>query len=241
VSGWAARRFWKAAEIVRDDAGWSVRLDGKPVWTPAKRPFAVPTEAMAAAAAAEWAAQGDRVDPATMPVTRAVNAAIDKVVPHREEVVAALAAYGETDLLCHRAETPDELTLQQAEAWDPLLDWAAATFGARLVPVAGVMPQRQDPVALARLTVEVERLDAFELTGFHDLVILSGSLVLALAVRSGRLDAATAWDVSRLDEEYQAGLWGRDEEAEAAAANRRSAFLAAERFLLLASGRTPQP
>lgn len=231
--GWAARRFWKAAEVRREGDGWTVHLDGRPVRTPARRPLALPTEAMAEAVAEEWAAQGDVIVPTSMPVTRAANAAIDKVVPQRAEVVASLAAYAETDLVCYRAESPDTLTARQAAAWDPILDWAHETFGARLVPVAGVMPQPQDPRALDRLTAEVEAMDAFTLTGFHDLVMLSGSLVLALAVHHGRLPAAEAWELSRVDEEYQAELWGRDEEADHAAAIRRDAFLAAERFVTL--------
>jgi chaperone required for assembly of F1-ATPase len=194
---------------------------------------------MAEAVAEEWIAQGDFVDPASMPVTRAANAAIDKVMPQKGGVVAALAAYGETDLLCYRAEGPDTLTMRQSAGWDPLLDWAHEAFGARLIPVVGVMPQPQNPAALARLTSEVARMDAFELTGFHDLVMLSGSLVLALAVSHGRLPVDEAWDLSRIDEEWQADLWGRDEEAEEAAAIRRDAFLAAERFVWLSRPEVP--
>jgi chaperone required for assembly of F1-ATPase len=185
------------------------------------------------ALAAEWRAQGDVVDLAAMPVTRAANTAIDKVAAHRAGMMEALAAYGETDLLCYRAEEPDALTQRQAQGWDPLLDWAHETLGARLVPVVGVMPQRQDEVALARLAAEVAAMDAFALTGFHDLVTLSGSLVLALAVVRRRLSAAEAWDLSRIDETHQAEIWGRDREAEHAAMIRRDAFLAADRFFSL--------
>ena len=236
MTEWTARRFWRAEEVVREGEGWGVRLDGRPVRTPSRRALVVPTEAMAKALAAEWTAQGDVVDPASMPVTRAANSAIDKVAGHRQEVIDALAAYGETDLLCYRAEGPETLTSRQAEAWDPVLDWAHEAFGARLVSVAGVMPHPQSPSALARLHVAVAGLDAFELTGFHDLVTLSGSLVLGLAVERGRLSPLKAWELSRVDEEYQAELWGRDEEAERVAAIRRDAFLAAKRFVSLSRG-----
>lgn len=241
MTEWTARRFWEAAETRPEAGGWTVRLDGRPVRTPGRRPLVMPTRAMADAVAGEWSAQGERVDPTTMPVTRSVNSAIDKVVPQRDEVVAALTAYGETDLLCYRAESPDALTARQARAWDPLLEWAHQTFGARLVPVAGVMPHPQDRAALDRLSAPVDAMDEFALTGFHDLVMLSGSLVLALAVVRGRLSAAEAWELSRIDEEYQAELWGRDQEAERAAEIRRDAFLAAERFVALSSWEPRQP
>lgn len=233
MTEWAARRFWTAEDVVREGDGWTARLDGRPIRTPSKRPLVVPTEAMAEALAAEWAAQGEVVDPVSMPVTRAANTAIDRVAGHREEVIDMLAGYGETDLLCYRAEGPGSLTSRQAQAWDPLLDWADEVFGARLVSVAGVMPHTQSPSALARLRAAVSALDAFELTGFHDLVTLSGSLVIGLAVERGRLAPGVAWDISRIDEDYQADLWGRDEEAEHMAAIRRKAFFAAERFVSL--------
>ncbi len=241
MTEWTAKRFWKAADVRRERGGWAIVLDERPVRTPARQPLVAPTQAMAQAIADEWAAQGERIDPLSMPVTRAANAAIDKVSRQREEVVAILAAYGETDLLCYRAEAPDTLTLRQADGWDPLLAWAEERFRARLVPVAGVMPQPQDPHSIRRLTAEVDAMDVFDLTALHDLVMLSGSLVLALAVYHRRLSAPHAWELSRIDEEYQADLWGRDEDAEVAAAIRRDAFLAAERLVALNRGQAGRP
>jgi chaperone required for assembly of F1-ATPase len=233
IGGWAARRFWKAADARREEDAWTVYLDGRPIRTPDKRPLALPTRAMATAIAEEWMAQGDVIDPTSMPVTRAANSAIDKVRPHKDDVVAALLRYGETDLLCYRAEGPQALSMRQSAAWDPILDWAEQALGSRLVAVAGVMPRPQDQGALDRLAAEAGRMDPFDLTGFHDLVTLSGSLVLGLAVVRGRLAAPEAWEASRVDEEFQAELWGHDAEAEKATAIRRDAFLAAERFMAL--------
>lgn len=241
MTEWAARRFWTSEDIVREGNGWEVRLDGRPVRTPSKRSLVLPTEAMARALAAEWAAQRDIVNPATMPVTRAANTAIEKVARSRDEVVAALVAYGETDLLCYRAEAPETLAARQANGWDPLLEWAHEAFGVRLVAVVGVMPYPQPHAMVERLGAEVARLDDFELTGFDDLVTLTGSLVLGLAVEHGRLSANQGWELSRIDEEFQAELWGRDEEAEQAAAIRREAFLAAERFVALSRAKPLQP
>lgn len=228
--GWAAKRFWTAAAADPCDGGFTVRLDGRPVKTPAKAPLVVPTQALAQAIAAEWDAQTGRVDPATMPCTRAANSAIDKLSLQQAEVVEMLAAYGETDLLCLRAEEPPALVARQAAAWDPLLDWAADTFGARLAVGAGILPLPQDAAALAALRAPVAALDRFELAAFHDLVAISGSLVLALAVIRGRLTAEAAWDASRIDETWQVEQWGPDEEAAAAEAYRRAGFVQADRF-----------
>jgi chaperone required for assembly of F1-ATPase len=236
MSEWAPRRFWSAATVERADGGWIVRLDSRSLHTPSKRPLKVPTEAMAAAMAGEWAAQGERIDPRTMPVTRAANTAIDKVGPQREEVVSALAAYAETDLLCYRAEGTAPLVSRQSEGWDPLLAWAEEAFGARLTKVAGVMPQSQPDTAVDRLRAQVDLMDPFALTALHDLVMLSGSLVLALAVDRARLSGDEAWRLSRIDEDWQAEVWGHDDQAVRDAESRRSAFLAAERFLSLNVG-----
>lgn len=231
MTGWAAKRFWKAASAEMTPAGWEVRLDGRPVRTPAKAPLTLPTEALARAVAAEWEAQGEVIDPTAMPLTRAANAAIDKVGPQRADVVAMLAAYGETDLLCHRAEAPEELVRRQAEAWDPLLSWAAETLAALLKVTRGVTPVAQPPESLARLRAEVDALDPFALTAFCDLVAISGSLVIGLAALRGEAPAEALWQASRIDEDWQAELWGHDEEAARVAALKRRDFLQAVTLL----------
>ncbi len=230
MSTWKARRFWKSARVTETDEGYSVELDGRPVRTPAKAPLVLPSRAMAEAVAAEWDAQEGEIRPMTMPVTRAANAAIDKVVPQRAEVAEMIAAYGDSDLVCYRAEAPQELTERQAAAWDPLLDWADATFGARLLPVAGVMHSPQHAQALRRLAEPVKAMDPFHLTAFHDLVGLSGSLVIGLAAIHEAEEIGTLWRLSRVDETWQEEHWGIDEEARAQAAAKESEFRAAKRF-----------
>ncbi|MCA3450029.1 MAG: ATPase [Rhodobacter sp.] len=230
MSGWTAKRFWTETRVQEVDGGFTVRLDGRAVKTPAKTPLIVPTVAMAERIAAEWQAQQGTVDPRTMPWTRSANAALDKVGTRFAEVASLLAAYGDTDLLCYRADGPAELVLRQARAWDPLLAWSATALDAPLTATAGVMHVAQPPDSLARLTARIGRMTAFQLTGFHDLVVISGSLVLALAVTDQKLSVEEAWRLSRLDEHWQAGVWGRDEEAEALEAARHEGFLHAERF-----------
>lgn len=230
MSGWKAKRFWKEATVEEVEGGWTVRLDARPVKTPAKAPLVLPTRALAEAVADEWEAQQGEVRPDTMPFTRAANSAIDKVAPQRAEVVAIIAAYGNSDLLCYRATGPQVLCDRQARAWDPLLDWAADTLGARLVATAGVMHIAQDQAALDRLTARVAAMTPFQVAAFHDLVALSGSLVLALAVVDGQINPQSAWELSRLDETWQIEQWGEDGEAAAAAEVRRAAFHQAARF-----------
>ncbi|MBY6165055.1 ATPase [Pseudooceanicola nitratireducens] len=230
MSDWAPKRFWKEVAVTAGEAGHSVALDGRRVRTPAKRPLVLPTEAMARMVAAEWDAQVDKVDPSTMPVTRGANAAIDKVALQHAEVVEMLAAYGDSDLLCYRAEAPQELVSRQAEGWDPLLDWAAAEFGGRLQAQTGVMHQPQDAAVLAPMTQAVHQMSPFQLAAFHDLVSLSGSLVLGFAAARNARDIDTLWALSRIDEDWQAEQWGVDEEAAEAAGIKRQSFLDAKRF-----------
>lgn len=230
MSGWKARRFWREATCMAEDGGFAVRLDGRAVRTPAKAPLLLPTLAMAEAVAAEWQAQEGEVRPATMPVTQSANSAIDKVAPQTEGVLAEVCGYGGTDLLCYRAEGPAELVARQSAAWDPLLDRAARELAAPLVTAVGVMHVPQPDASLHRLRALVAAQGAFRLTALHDLVALSGSLVLGLAVVRGWLTPEAAWELSRIDEDWQAALWGEDAEAAAAAALRRAAFLHAARF-----------
>lgn len=227
---WTAKRFWKEARVQAEGDGFTVRLDGRGVKTPAKAAFVMPTRAMAEASAAEWDAQEETIDPLTMPVTRAVNAAIDKVSHQFDEVAEMLAAYGDADLTCYRAASPVALVARQAEVWDPLLDWAEKTYGARLSPVAGVMHAPQDAAALARLRAPLFAMTPFELTAMHDLVSLSGSLVIGLSAFTGAQTKERLWLASRTDELWQIEQWGADDLAEEEAALKEQAFFDAVRF-----------
>ena len=230
MAEWKARRFWKTADIRPQGEGWEVVLDGRPLRTPGKLPLILPTEALARAIAAEWDAQTDVIDPNRMPLTRAANSAVEKVSPQFHDVTSMLGDYGGTDLLSYRASEPEALTRMQAVGWDPLIDWAATELRAPLRITHGVIPVPQDPAVLLKLQAEIASLDAFALTALHDLVTLPGSLILGLAVLRGRLDAETAWKLARIDEEFQADRWGRDEDADLAAQGRLEAMRNAERF-----------
>lgn len=233
MSGWTAKRFWKEATVAEVAEGFAVHLDGRGVKTPAKAPLVLPTRAMAGAVAAEWQAQGEKIDPLTMPVTRSANAALDKVRSQHAEVAALIAAYGETDLLCYRAEKPEALVARQAAGWDRWLDWADAQYGARLTVTKGVLPVPQPDAARATLAARVEAHDVWELAALHDLVGITGSLVLGLAVAERQLSADEAWSLSRIDDDWQIEQWGEDEEATVHAALKKAAVLHAERFWIL--------
>ncbi|WP_187431573.1 hypothetical protein ROLI_033980 [Roseobacter fucihabitans] len=224
MSEWKAKRFWETASVVSVEDGYGIALDGRAVKTPAKQALLVPSRGFAEAIAAEWDAQEDKINPSKMPFTQTANAAIDKVAVQHGEVADMLAAYGDSDLLCYRAEQPVELVARQAAQWDPFLTWVEGALGARLQARSGVMHIAQDPDALAQLSHHVHALNAFELAAFHDLVSLTGSLVLGFAATQNVQPAADIWRVSRLDEVWQAEQWGRDEEAEAAAALKQRAF-----------------
>jgi chaperone required for assembly of F1-ATPase len=233
VSWTPQRRFWTRAGVRPEAGGFAVALDARLLRTPAGATLRAPTEALATAIAGEWDALAAEIDPRRLPLTRLANSAIDRVAPQREAVAAAVTEYGGTDLVCYRAESPEALAARQAAAWDPWLLWARRSLGAPLVAVGGVMPERQPAASLAALRGAVAAEDPFGLVALHDLVALSGSLVLGLAVRRGALDPAEGWDLSRIDETWQAEQWGLDSEAERAAAASRADFLDAARFSAL--------
>jgi chaperone required for assembly of F1-ATPase len=231
MSEWARKRVWTKTGVAEGQAGFEVTLDGRPIRTPSKTALVLPTRALADMIAAEWDAQEDTIDPTTMPATRMANSTIDKVVPQRPEVEAHLAGYGETDLLCYRADGPDGLVARQADIWDPILDWIATTHGARLVITQGVIPKAQNPECLQALAQPMNGFTDFELTGFHDLVTLSGSLVLGYAAALSQDTPESIWEASRVDELWQIEQWGQDDEAERANLLKKQAFLDAKAFL----------
>ncbi len=229
-SEWKAKRFWKEVAVLADGAGFGVELDGRRVKTPAKETLLLPTREMANAISAEWEAQEGVIDPVGMPFTRSANAAIDKVRHQHGEVADMLAGYGDSDLLCYRAETPDDLVSRQRDEWTPALDWATEVLGVKLAVHSGVIHQPQSPDNLSRLAARVHKQTEFQLAAFHDLVSLSGSLILGFGAAMGWRGADAIWQMSQLDEDWQQEKWGMDDEAQAMSEVKRQAFLHAKRF-----------
>lgn len=207
------KRFYRAASVAAKHGLFSVELDGRPVLSPGRSPLDLKTQAMAEAVAAEWDAQGDEIVPETMQMTRFANTAIDRIRPRQEEIANEVAAYAGTDLLCYRAAEPEDLAERQSFTWQPLLDWAAAHYGATLRVTEGIVPVGQDPEALAILNAKVAACDEFVLSGLHSLTAASGSLVIALAVVEDRISPEEAAAASLIDETFQAEQWGEEPES----------------------------
>jgi chaperone required for assembly of F1-ATPase len=228
------KRFWTTAEAAEDLGVWQVRLDGRPVRLPSGTPLALTRPALAAAVAAEWqaagGAPGGEMGWNDVPLTRLAGTVQERIAPDTEAVVLELARYGESDLLCYRADRPEALARRQALLWQPWLDWAEARTGARLRVTTGVIHVAQDPAALAALAQAVAAHDAGGLAGLGVAVPALGSLVLGLAMAVGDLSAAAAHELGSLDETFQAEQWGEDEEAAARRRNVAADLALAGRF-----------
>ncbi len=227
------RRFYEKAVADSCDGRHSVKLDGRAIQTPAKAPMVLPTRALAATIAEEWAAQGETVEPRSMPMMRLAASAIDRVTPSRDAVVDEIAAYAATDHLCYRADGPETLIQRQAEAWQPWLDWATDRFDARLEITAGVVAIEQDPAARVALRDAIAAYDDYTIVALHSLTTVFGSVILALAVVEGEIGARDAFVASRIDEDFQAEQWGTDEAAEAQRAALEAEIGEAARLLAL--------
>jgi chaperone required for assembly of F1-ATPase len=229
----AVKRFYDKAAVVPSGEGLTIELDGRPVRTPARRALILPSVALAEAIAAEWQAQGDKVDPRSMPLTGLANAAIDQVAPDRGAFASDLALYAETDLLCYRADGPDELAAREEAAWEPLLAWARARYDIGFETTAGIVHRAQPPATVTRLAEAVAARDSFSLAALSPLVTIGGSLVIALALAEGAIDGDAAFNAAHLDEIWQAEKWGEDSLATQARDARRRDFNAAAGFLRL--------
>lgn len=230
------KRFYKEVAIRADGAGFDILLDGRPVRTPARAALSLPNERLADAVAGEWRAQGDTIDPLSMPFTGLANGAIDQIEPNRESFATGIARYGGSDLLCYRAEGPAELIEREAAAWDPLLEWAQHRYDVAFRVTQGIIPVAQPVETLERLETAVAAYGALTLAGLSTLVTLSGSLICGLAVVAGGHDAESIWTASEIDEAWEIEQWGEDAEAAARSAKRRTEFLAARDFCALVAG-----
>jgi chaperone required for assembly of F1-ATPase len=227
------KRFWKDVTVEREGGGWGIRLDQRPIRTPARAPLIVPSEALANAIAGEWRAVADQVDARAMPLTGLANAAVDRVLPNRQAFATGLAKYAEADLVCYRAEGPGDLVGWQEEEWGKLLAWGRRRYDIEFATTVGLMHVAQPRATVERLTHAVAALDAFRLAGLSPLVTIGGSLLAGLMVVENAITAKAAWQAVSIDERWQLEQWGSDSEAEAALENRRRDFLAVARFLEL--------
>jgi chaperone required for assembly of F1-ATPase len=227
------KRFYQKAEPATRAGGCAITLDGKPIKTPGKRDLLVPSGALAAAIAAEWNTQETEVRAATMPLTRLATAAVDGVATQRDAMIRQTANYAATDLVCYRATHPPALAARQQAVWQPLIDWAVLRYDAPLVVTSGVIPKSQLAESLRAFAAAVAEHDDFALTALHVATAACGSLIIALALLEGQLDAQEAFAASQLDESFQMEGWGEDAEQ----AERRRALAAdiqaAARFISL--------
>lgn len=233
-----AKRFYKKAEVgpSEDGKGFRILLDGRGVRSPAGAPLVLPVESLAQAIAEEWEAQEEEIRPLSMGLMQLAATAVDRVAGRRDDVIAEIVRYAETDLTCYRAEGPDELVARQAQAWQPELDWFAEALGVQMEVTCGIMPVAQPEEVYAAVTDFLKPLSHWHLSALHSLTAALGSVVLSLSVLKGRLDGGTAFDHSRLDELYQIELWGEDSEAKEKRQAVRDDVKTAERFFELIDG-----
>lgn len=206
------RRFYASASVT-EEGGFGVLLDARRLRTPAGAPLQLPSRALAEAMAREWNAQEEFIAPTTMPVTQLAFAAIDWTARGRAERIEHVAAYGATDLCCHRAETPSELVQRQHAAWDPIVSWGEAALGVRLPVVNGVIAAPVEAQSIETLRAHAAALDDFALTALSQATALTGSVLIAFAILHGRLDSERAFAAAALDNLWSIERWGEDEEA----------------------------
>ncbi len=219
------KRFYQAASVsapAGDPPTCRVLLDGRGVRTPAKRELAVPSRELAEALAAEWDAQVTHINPLSMPLTRLVNSALDGVTGREAEVRASILAYAGSDLLCYLAPEPIDLVTLQSKRWGTIHAWAKDAHGVELALAVGVMPVAQDPAMLAKIDAGLGKAGPIALAGLHVMTALTGSLLLAVAVRQNHITAEEAWSLAHIDEDFQIAKWGQDE---AAAIRRKQRWL----------------
>ena len=226
------RKFYETAAVCVLDNGFSILLDGKPLKTPLHSEFILPNAALAEAVSSEWNAQGAKINPASMLLTRFVNSTIDGVAKKMDDVKRDILSYAQTDLLFYRAGEPENLYQRQARGYDPILDWLK-TRGINFSATKGVMPVEQPQASLDAFHQALKVYSPYQLAGVASIAALTGSACLGLAVAEDYLSAEAAWDAAHIDEDFQIEQWGRDDEALHRRAERWKEMEAAARLLAL--------
>jgi chaperone required for assembly of F1-ATPase len=225
------KRVYAQVDTAAVAGGHQVRLDGRPLKTPRRRPLVAPTAALAEIVAGEWAAQGETVDVDGMRLSRLATTAVDLMPERRDDALAQVVDYVATDLLCYRATHPPELAALQARHWDPPLAWLAATHALRLEVTTAMTPLPPRAEAVAGVRRLLDELADWPLVGLHALTTATGSVVLALMVQAGALTGAAATEAALVDERFERARWGDEADALAREGRLIADVAAAERFL----------
>ncbi|MDZ7587854.1 MAG: ATP12 family protein [Parasphingorhabdus sp.] len=228
------KRFYSDVSVAASETGHEILLDGRSVKTPQRNGLVLPTRALAEAISKEWAGQGDKIDPAAMPFTALAQGTIDMVATDRMRIIDRIVAFGESDMLCYRADGGQaELMAEQAEAWDPILAWARSRYDVHFHVVEGIVHQPQPPQTLARLRTAVAAQDDFRLAAMLSAVGLAGSLVLTLALVEQVHPPEALWRHANLEELWQETQWGVDELAAGRRDQRGTEWANAAKFMRL--------
>ena len=232
MSEWTKKRFWRVVSIKLDDKlhGYKITLDEKILNTPCKRPIVMPTKKMADLVVSEWVSIKREINPEEMPYTRFVNSSIDKIEPQLNDIRKLLLEYGDCDLVCYRAESPQVLIDRQELAWGGIIEWAKKELNVHLKVFNGVIHSSQPIKSILELEKHIFELSVFQLCALHELVTISGSLILSLAVTKGFLSENTAWEASQVDEQWQTDQWGIDIDAQTVCEEKRASFFHAAQF-----------
>ncbi len=228
-----AKRFWKTTSMVKADDGWMVHLDQRPVKTPAGQPLVLAGEALAKHIHEEWAAQEDQINPATMPMFRYVVTAIDRVTPQRDQVIDQMLGYTKNEMLCYRTPDQPELAQEQSRHWQPWLDWAKQNYDLHFEVATGIMPINQPDASIIAAGNILGAMDDFRLAGVFNLIAISGSFVVGLAIADGQLPPEEGFEIAFLEERWQAKQWGSDEDAEDRRNRRKQDMIEISQYLSL--------
>lgn len=227
------KRFYKAATVTLVAGGFAVGLDGRIPKTPGMKPVVVPTAEIAEAMAAEWSAQGEFIDPETMPLVRLINSAVEAGEESMPALRAEIVKYAGNDMLLYRADSPESLVARQEQHWDAVLVALARHLGIAFQPTVSILHQAQPPATLSKLAAVLEDEPLLPLVAMNAITSITGSGLLAIAHRHGLLDAEQTWLAAHVDEDHNIELWGEVEEITTRRRKRRAEFDSAVRLLAM--------
>ena len=229
------KRFYKDVTVAKLDGGWQVLLDGRGVKTPARAAQILPSEALAEALAGEWRAQGEELDPKTMPMRDLADYAIDQVTGQRKSIAEKLIRYAETDTLAYRASPDEPIFARQQELWEPILCAFEEDHGMQMPRTTGIMGAELSHETGAVLNDKALALDPFLLAALETLTSLAASLSIGWTALSEPEKATSLFDAANLEQDFQAEEWGWDQEATESRASKAASFEMAANFARLVS------
>ena len=208
------KKFWKIVQVKKKlKNSFEILLDKRILKTPMQKDLIFSNYKIAKETALEWDIDEKEINTENMVFYGLISTAIDKISNDKVSYIDNVLGFINTDLICYRADKPNELIDLQNSSWNPIISFIKKYIDVELKFFIGVMPSKQSLEIFNRLKTLINSFSDIEISALHRMTNLTGSIFISICILKGDVLKNEAFELSFLDELYQAKNWGVEQES----------------------------